>query len=78
MRKFRLNIYLDREWYDALDVLAAQRRVSKSAIVEAAVAAFISPADDEAREAVLVRRIDRMTAILPFQPRPLGCSCTSG
>jgi predicted transcriptional regulator len=74
MRKFRLNIYLDREWYDALDVLAAQRRVSKSAIVEAAVAAFITPADDEKREAVLVRRIDRMTRGIEKLDRDLAIS----
>jgi predicted transcriptional regulator len=74
MRKFRLNIYLDREWYDALGVLAAQRRVSKSAIVEAAVAAFVSPADDEQREAVLVRRMDRMTRGIEKLDRDLGIS----
>ena len=41
-RKDRLNLYFDPSTTRALDELAARRKVSKSAIVEAAVASFLS------------------------------------
>ena len=57
MRKERLNVYFDA----ALDALAARRKVSKSQIVEAALAAFLSPDGTDQREAAIVRRLDRLT-----------------
>lgn len=59
--KDRLNLYFDPQTTKALDELAARRRVSKSAIVEAAVASFLSPDGADRREAAFTRRLDRLT-----------------
>jgi hypothetical protein len=61
MRKDRLNLYFDPSTTRALDELAARRKVSKSAIVEAAVASFLSPDGADRREAAFSRRLDRLT-----------------
>ena len=74
MPRQRMNIYLAREWMDALDVLAAQRRVSKSAIIEAAVASFLTPDSADTREAAFVRRLDSMTRKLEKLDRDLAIS----
>lgn len=59
-RKHRLNVYFDPTITRALDEHAAQRRLSKSSIVEAAVASFLSPDATDRQEAALVRRLDRL------------------
>lgn len=59
--KHRLNIYFSPELLERLGDLAAQRGLTKSSIVEAAVASFLSPDAADRREAVFVRRLDRMT-----------------
>ena len=59
--KDRLNLYFDPATTRALDELAARRKVSKSAIVEAAVASFLSPDGPDQREAAFTRRLDRLT-----------------
>ena len=49
MKKDRLNVYFDTSLSAELDALAAHRKVSKSIIVEAVLAAFLSdrqPDDD--------------------------------
>ncbi|WP_171173656.1 CopG family transcriptional regulator [Ruegeria sp. HKCCD8929] len=61
MRKDRLNVYFDPALSPELDALAARRRVSKSAIVEAALASYLSPDAAEQHEAAIVRRLDRLT-----------------
>jgi predicted transcriptional regulator len=61
MRKERLNVYFDPTIGAELDALAARRKVSKSQIVEAALAAFLSPDGADQREAAIVRRLDRLT-----------------
>ncbi len=61
MRKDRLNVYFDPSLSADLDALAARRKVSKSQIVEAALAAFLSPDGADQREAAIVRRLDRLT-----------------
>ncbi|HEV7252091.1 MAG TPA: CopG family transcriptional regulator [Mesorhizobium sp.] len=60
-RKDRLNLYFDPGTSRALDDLAARKNLSKSAIVEAAVASFLSPDDADRAEAALTRRLDRLT-----------------
>jgi Ribbon-helix-helix protein, copG family len=57
----RLNIYLPPELIQQVDDLAGRKRLSKSAIVEAAIACFLSPDGAERREAAFVRRLDLMT-----------------
>jgi|TARA_R110002072_G_scaffold19100_30_gene71207 predicted transcriptional regulator len=61
MKKDRLNVYFDPSLSGELEALAARRKVSKSQIVEAALAAFLSPDGADQREAAIVRRLDRLT-----------------
>lgn len=61
MKKFRLNVYFDAALSAELEALAARRKLSKSQIVEAALAAFLSPDGADQREAAIVRRLDRLT-----------------
>jgi hypothetical protein len=59
--KDRLNLYFDPATSRAQDELAARRKLSKSAIVEAAVSSFLSPDGADRKEAALSRRLDRLS-----------------
>jgi hypothetical protein len=59
--KGRLNCYFDAALLKRLDELAARRGLSKSTIVEAALASFLSPDAADQREAAISRRLDKMT-----------------
>ena len=61
MKKDRLNVYFDPSLSPELDALAARRNVSKSQIVEAALASYLSPDAADQREAAITRRLDRLT-----------------
>ena len=61
MKKDRLNVYFDPTLTVELESLAARRKVSKSQIVEAALASYLSPDGADQREAAIVRRLDRLT-----------------
>ncbi|MFN3945279.1 MAG: CopG family transcriptional regulator [Allosphingosinicella sp.] len=61
MRKDRLNVYFSAGLTAELAALAARRKVTKSAIVEAAVASYLSPDGADRREAAFVRRLDRLS-----------------
>ena len=61
MKKDRLNVYFDPVLTGELKSLAARRKVSKSQIVEAALASYLSPDGADQREAAIVRRLDRLT-----------------
>jgi len=61
MKKSRLNVYFDAALSGELEVIAARQKLSKSQIVEAALAAFLSPDGADQREAAIVRRLDRLT-----------------
>jgi hypothetical protein len=61
MMKGRLNCYFDAALLKRLDELAARRGLSKSTIVEAALASFLSPDAADQREAAITRRLDKMT-----------------
>lgn len=52
--------------------LADSRKVSRSAIVEAAVASFLSPDDADRREAAFARRLDRMSRQIMRLERDVG------
>jgi hypothetical protein len=56
----RLNIYLNREHAKQLAALAKMQRVSKSSLVATALSWFLSPDGGQAREATVVRRLDRL------------------
>ena len=60
-RRDRLNVYFEPATSKSLEDLAIRRRVSKSAIVDAAVASFLSPDSADRREAAYARRLDRLT-----------------
>ncbi len=58
--KARLSVYLDPELMDALAAYADRRERSRSLIAEAAIASFLSPDADEAREAAMTKRLDQI------------------
>ncbi len=61
MKKDRLNVYFDPSLSPELDALAARHKVSKSQIIEAALASYLSPDTADQREAAITRRLDRLT-----------------
>ena len=56
----RMNVYFDPALLKQVEALALRRNISKSAIVEAAVASFLSGDTTEKLEAAMSRRIDRL------------------
>lgn len=61
MSRARLNVFLELEHAKRLDQLAATKGVSKSGIVAAALASFLSPDGADRREAAIGRRLDRLS-----------------
>ncbi|PVM82097.1 CopG family transcriptional regulator [Caulobacter endophyticus] len=57
--KIQTKVFLARDLVIALDEASRRTRRSKSEIVQAAVASYLSPDSDEAAEAAVVRRLDR-------------------
>jgi predicted transcriptional regulator len=58
--KTRLSVYLDPELMETLASYADRRERSRSLVAEAAIASFLSPDADEAREAAITKRIDQL------------------
>ena len=56
----RMNVYFDPALLKQVEALAFRRNVSKSAIVEAAVASFLSGDTTERLEAAMSRRLDKL------------------
>lgn len=56
----RMNVYFDPALLKQIDALAMRRKVSKSAIIEAAVASFLSSDASEKLEAAMSRRLDKL------------------
>lgn len=56
----RMNVYFDPALLKQVEALALRRNISKSAIVEAAVASFISGDTTEKLEAAMSRRLDKL------------------
>jgi hypothetical protein len=57
----RMNVYFPPELVKQIGELADRKKLSRSAIVEAAVASFLSPDDADRREAAFTRRLDRLS-----------------
>jgi hypothetical protein len=57
----RLNLFIEPSHARRLEDLAAHRGVSKSSLVAAALASFLSPDGADQREAALARRLDRLS-----------------
>ena len=56
----RRNVYFDPALLKEVDALAMRRKVSASAIVEAATASFLSGVTTEKLEAAMSRRLDKL------------------
>ena len=56
----RMNVYFDPDLLAQVEALALRRQVSKSAIVEAAVASFLSGDTSDRLEAAMSRRLDKL------------------
>ncbi|WEQ50987.1 CopG family transcriptional regulator [Komagataeibacter oboediens] len=67
----RLNVSLPVAMISQIGDLAARRKVTRSAVVEAAVASLLSPDSAEKTEAALTRRLDRLTRQMQRQERDL-------
>lgn len=58
--KSRMNVYFEPDLLKKVEALALRRNVSKSAVIEAAVASFLSADASERLEAVFARRMDKL------------------
>lgn len=59
--RHRLNLFIERDHAKRLDELAAKKGVSKSSIVAAALASWLSPDAADQREAAMAKRLDRLS-----------------
>ena len=60
-RKPRINTHVSHELHARLMVASKRPGLTQTEIVEAALAAFLSPERDDQRDAAIIRRLDRMT-----------------
>ncbi|OIQ93488.1 hypothetical protein GALL_245530 [mine drainage metagenome] len=58
--KSRMNVYFEPDLLRKVEALALRRDVSKSAVIEAAVASFLSEDSADRREAAFTRRMDKL------------------
>lgn len=68
----RLNLTLPVEMINRINDLSGRKNLSRSAIVEAAVASFLSPDAADRREAAFTRRMDRLSRQAQRIERDLG------
>src|SRR3546814_3945031 len=61
MSQYRLNLFIQHEHAKRLEELAAKKGVSKSSIVAAALASWLSPDAGDQREAAIAKRLDRLS-----------------
>ena len=61
MSRTRLNIFIEPEHARRLDELATMKGLSKSSIIAAALASFLSPDSADQREAAIAKRLDRLS-----------------
>jgi predicted transcriptional regulator len=73
-KKMQISVYLDPEIMAMLADYAARREQSQSMIAEAAIASFLSPDDDERREAVVAKRLDQIDRRMTRLERDVGIS----
>jgi len=70
----RMNVYFPPEMLRQIVDLADRKGLSRSAIVEAAVASFLSPDGSDKMEAALTRRLDRLSRQVQRLERDVGIS----
>ena len=68
----RMNVYFPPELLKQISDLADRKKLSRSAIVEAAVASFLSPDGDDRREAAFARRLDSLSRQMQRLERDVG------
>lgn len=73
-KKLRLSVYLEPEVHRSLAGFASKHGKSKSLVAEAAIGSFLTPDDEERREAVIARRLDRVSRQMERLERDLGIS----
>ncbi len=61
MSRARLNLFIEPEHAKRLNELAIKKGVSKSSIVAAALAAWLSPIPGDQREMAMAKRLDRLS-----------------
>jgi hypothetical protein len=72
--KVQAKVFLSHDLALALDEASRRMKRSKSEIIQAAVASYLSPDSNEAAEAAVVRRLDRIGRELERQGRDLTIS----
>jgi hypothetical protein len=72
MKKVRLSVYLDPKLAKQLEAYAQERRRSLSVVAEASIASFLSPDAPDRMEAVMVKRLDRMSRQIERLNRDTG------
>lgn len=65
----RINVYIPHALRDQLGLIARKSAVTKSSIVEAALMAQFSAENGDKRDAILIRRLDKMTRHMDRQAR---------
>ena len=73
----RMNVYFPTELLKQISELADRKRLSRSAIVEAAVVSFLSPDGADRREAAFTRRLDRLSRQMQRLERDVGLTAES-
>ena len=68
----RMNVYFPPELLKQISDLADRKKLSRSAIVEAAVTSFLSPDGADRREAAFTRRLDRLSRQMQRLERDVG------
>ncbi|GGI33688.1 ribbon-helix-helix domain-containing protein [Bradyrhizobium guangdongense] len=68
----RMNVYFPPELLMQISELADRKKLSRSAIVEAAVASFLSPDGADRREAAFARRLDLLSRQMHRLERDVG------
>ena len=68
----RLNIYFSPELLQQIADLASRKKLSQSAIIQAAVTSFLSPDGADRREAAFTRRLDLLTRQIQRLERNAG------
>jgi hypothetical protein len=71
---YHLSVYLEDDLHAALQDFATRRGKSLSIVAAAAIATFLSPDAVERQEAVLTRRLDRLSRQCERVERDLGIS----
>jgi predicted transcriptional regulator len=72
--KSRLSVYLEPVLMAQLADLAERKNQSMSLVAETAIGSFLTPDEDDRREAAIVRRLDRLTRQVERLERDLAVS----